>query len=311
MLPHKHTRSVAFAAPFHRVVLSVYAEVQACAAAVVPPPVLYHFTDTAGFLGIVDSGQLWGSLATGLNDAGEIAHGVELARRVCSEWKGDAATFAALVGDMLSPGSWDPDLLIEADAYVASFCASSERALQWLHYGRAGSGFALGFSTQAMRHEPFRLAPVVYDLSRQREFIHRIINTAWLQTTQNIVDVPEAERAHFREFCAQSTAQEIWASSCYLKDAAFAHEEEWRLLTYELSTDEFPPSPESRARMHFRSVASRIVPYQAYPIGTLISEIVIGNATPIEDGDLGLRTLLRHRLTNPPTVRRSSIRVRP
>jgi hypothetical protein len=310
MRPHRHTRSVAFAAPFHRVILGVHGEVDASSAAVAPPPVLYHFTDTAGFLGIVDSGQLWGSLATGLNDAGEIAFGIELARRVCSEWKGDAAWFAGLVGEKLIRDDWDPDLLIEADAYVASFCASSEQALQWLHYGRSGSGFAIGFSTPTMRRDPFRLAPVIYDAEQQRQFLHRIINTAWLRTTQNVVDVPENERAHFREFCGQSTAQQIWAASCYLKHAAFAHEEEWRLLTYELSDDGFAPSPQSQTRIHFRSVANRIVPYQAYPIGTLISEIVIGNAVPIDDADLGLRTLLRHRLSNQPAIRRSSIRVR-
>jgi len=44
--------------------------------------VLFHYTDTAGVLGIVGGNALWATKAVFLNDEGEIRHTAELVTRL-------------------------------------------------------------------------------------------------------------------------------------------------------------------------------------------------------------------------------------
>jgi hypothetical protein len=54
-----------------------------------PPPLLYHFTDLVGLVGILDSRALRFSLVTALNDCSEIDHGIELANDVINKRHGN------------------------------------------------------------------------------------------------------------------------------------------------------------------------------------------------------------------------------
>jgi len=56
------------------------------------PTPLYHFTDAEGFSGIVASQNLRLSLATTLNDAEEVRHGISIAKVIVADRLVNAAT---------------------------------------------------------------------------------------------------------------------------------------------------------------------------------------------------------------------------
>lgn len=47
----------------------------------VPPPVLYHYTNQKGLLGILDSKEIWASHTQYLNDANEFRYAIKLVRK--------------------------------------------------------------------------------------------------------------------------------------------------------------------------------------------------------------------------------------
>lgn len=109
------------------------------------PSDLYHVTDCGGLIGIFKSKTLWASLATSLNDWSETQYGLDLAKEVADGVAVQWLPIAAL-HDALQRQSWR--------VYVFSFCTQPDTALQWLHYGRAGLGAAIGFRSSAVEKPP-------------------------------------------------------------------------------------------------------------------------------------------------------------
>src|SRR6266853_2545450 len=50
-----------------------------------PPSVLYHYTDAAGFLGIIKTGSLWASDVRFVNDMNEMKYSMNLLRQLATE----------------------------------------------------------------------------------------------------------------------------------------------------------------------------------------------------------------------------------
>ncbi|MDP3013182.1 MAG: hypothetical protein Q8M92_02985, partial [Candidatus Subteraquimicrobiales bacterium] len=45
-----------------------------------PPKIVYHYTDINGLLGIIDSGCIWATHVSRLNDSSEYHHGIKVVR---------------------------------------------------------------------------------------------------------------------------------------------------------------------------------------------------------------------------------------
>ena len=45
-----------------------------------PPQIIYHYTDINGLLGIIDSGSIWATHVSRLNDSSEYHHGIKVVR---------------------------------------------------------------------------------------------------------------------------------------------------------------------------------------------------------------------------------------
>ena len=50
-----------------------------------PPEILYHYTDQAGLLGILATGELWATKVQYMNDATEFGFSLGLAREILSQ----------------------------------------------------------------------------------------------------------------------------------------------------------------------------------------------------------------------------------
>jgi hypothetical protein len=141
---------------------------------------------------------------------------------------------------------------IDIEAYVVSFCARADLALQWLHYGRSGSGAALGLAS-GLEVKPFELVPVLYNVSEQDRFLTRILRAVFEVYSTHTHHVGEAEREEFDSVAAHIAAQYIWAVGAQLKDPAFSGEEEWRLMTLEMIGARIPDSLSVHLETEFRT----------------------------------------------------------
>lgn len=145
------------------------------------PEILYHYTDKAGLVGIVEAGKLWATHIGYLNDESEIQYSRnligELADRLRPEFGGEWA--AGVVCDAVSA-------LAEAetspDTFVASFCVDADNLSQWRGYGAQGGGYAIGLGRERLwtvaNAQDYALIRLIYDESEQEAQLEQVLREA-------------------------------------------------------------------------------------------------------------------------------------
>ncbi|RPH38144.1 DUF2971 domain-containing protein [bacterium] len=276
------------------------------------PKILYHFTDAAGLMGIIKDAGVWASLATSLNDRSEVTFGVELARKVLQERiKRSETLYLTSIVSFLDPGNVPDEVRLEVNTFVISFCARIDKSGHWLHYGRSGDGFALGFEPGRLQVVPFDLARVLYEEDEQRHAIERIIDNAERALTNIVSSVSPDQQLYATRVGAHMVAAHLWALAPRLKNPAFGEEEEWRLLTYHLKGGahlELKGGHHGNGRAiplqtGYRSVDGRVVPHQVLSFSKTrlpLAEIVLGASVTIEPDDPGLRFFLEDLMPDQP-----------
>jgi len=260
------------------------------------PETLFHFTDLQGAVSILETRTLWASLATSLSDQSEVSYGLGRARTLIH--RGDVpgeGDFLRNVERFLDPQNSPPSFRFEWRAFIISFCARADRALQWLHYGRAGSGIALAVDCARIRRTPFDLVEVLYEEARQDLLIRSLFTAASDCLTHHLDKVPPDEISRLESVAAQLTANRIWMVAPRLKSNAFTEEREWRLITHDLIGQRVPHDADVALPMHYRIVARRIIPYMELTFDTLpLTELVLGAGLPMLPEDPGLRILVEN-----------------
>jgi hypothetical protein len=272
---------------------------------------LYHFTECEGLVSILQARALRASLATGLSDDSEVRHGVARATQLLKDRPSRVdPSFRERVAHYLDPVHAFSDDRIGSHAYVISFCSRTDRSVHWLHYGRQGTGCALGFAVNSLPQGPFELVQVVYDEDQQDRILMSIVESTWAAMGECGLHEPSSSTE--RELCdaaARSIAAHIRMAAPALKNRAFADEEEWRLITYD------PPDGPADKRLpkHFRVMAGRVVPHVDLVFTDLpLTEVVLGANVPMEVDDPALAILLREAgIGESVAVSRSPVPLRP
>ncbi len=271
------------------------------------PERLYHFTDCAGLIGIFEDKTLWASLATSLNDPSEVTYGLDLACELFRERSITAQNFSLdgmdkLVGTRAA----------ESRAYIISFCENLSLAGQWLHYGRSGSGVAVGFYPEHLTQSPYDLFRIVYPEERQIEVIREIVRTIDDSLGELLPTIgDDGQRDRLIKVAADIAADHLWMASPKLKHPSFAAEQEWRLIVNELRGPGAPHGDGPAGKTHFRGSAGRVVPYKKLTFEMLPAfEVVLGSSCPMGPADLGVLVLMEEKLGARLTVRVSDVPVR-
>src|SRR5437762_12104373 len=106
--------------------------------------VLYHYTDTVGFHGIVWNNRLRLGDARFLNDRTERQYGMALLiAEIAEELKAGQDHFLAVTAHYLRKN--------EHRVHLCSLSEVSESISQWQRYGADGYGYCLGFSAALLR----------------------------------------------------------------------------------------------------------------------------------------------------------------
>ncbi len=271
------------------------------------PERLYHFTDCARLIGIFSKRTIWASLATSLNDPSEVRYGLDLACDLFQRRVVTATNFSLESMDKLVAARAD-----ESRAYIVSFCGNLNLAGQWLHYGRAGSGVAVGFYPERLTQPPYDLFRIVYREEAQVAAIRTIIRTIDECLGELLPTIAEeGQRDRLRAVAADLAADHLWLASPKLKHPSFEAEDEWRLIAYELRGPGAPHGPGPAGETYFRASAGRVVPFKQLSFDALPAfEVVLGSSCPMGPDDLGVLVLMEERLGARLTVRVSDVPVR-
>lgn len=260
------------------------------------PSVLYHFTAAAGMVGILANRCIWVSLATSSTDRSEILYGVRMAEEVIVGLTPTSAypEFLYALGAYLSDPQQAPSgLQLEMPSFTFSMCGCIDKSIHWLHYGRHGTGVALGFDTTKIAVNSLELARVDYEPESQRKRIKGLIDVALTElhrATESGVNQPDPQK-----LVAHITALHLRVLAGQLKNPAFREEEEWRLIGYQV-LDGGTPIGGSPSTTKYRALGGRVVPYEETKFsdgdGMPVKEIVLGFSSPLEPDDPEIKLLI-------------------
>ncbi|HEV7240151.1 MAG TPA: DUF2971 domain-containing protein [Thermoanaerobaculia bacterium] len=191
------------------------------------PTVLYHYTSSAGFEGILREHELRATNYSFLNDPTEVTYGrsiVDAALTVEGQNPAENGLLDRIAANV------DIDTLSEI--YVFSCTELPDDLAQWRAYGGAGlERYCIGVDTDALFHiahdtQKSALDRVVYhrdsQIARVREALQRTVRFC---RDNNIAD-------HERESCAVTAAEFISRLLPFLKNPAYRQEAEWRLVRW-------------------------------------------------------------------------------
>lgn len=271
------------------------------------PASLFHFTDCAGLCGILETRTLWASMAMAMNDSSEVLYGTRLAQDLI-EAMPTRTTLLGFTQEVLrNPGT----KLEVVQHFVVSLCEKTDKSVHWLHYGRSGSGVALGFDTQELIQRlpiDYKLVNVSYSKDEQRGLVQELIDKV-CSAVESFAAKHHPERELIEQAGARLLAGFVLALAPQFKDPCFVEEDEWRIVLTRRQ-----PKPES-TYMNFRAMNGRVIPYLKLPLTTPehpllpIQSIELGQSSPMRQSDPGLEVLVRS--VNPnATITTSSVPLR-
>jgi hypothetical protein len=250
-----------------------------------PPAILYHYTNQAGLLNILATGELWATKVQYMNDTTEFGVAVTLAR--------ETLTLRLENAPNDETGKLYRSILdhLHAIALVnicsVSFCRSHDLLSQWRGYSGGGVGYAIGFSSDALLAigDGCRLRHCIYEKSDQIRIINELIEDMQLQHKLHLhIDRPEL-------FFGAAFERALIECGALFKDIAFQEEDEWRLITAVRGYNE--------ANFSFRAGQSMPIPYYRLNIATdswkdKIHDITIGPCPHPETSQAAVQGLLIH-----------------
>lgn len=235
--------------------------------------ILWHYTSTAAFLGMVSGGAFWASDCDLMDDAQELHHGMNVARRYVdqagAEWPnptiGQVEWLQAARG-IISNARVGPGL------FVASFSARGDLLSQWRAYCPTG-GYSIGFR----RSDLLKIA------EQEKCFFQQCIyeDEAQMQLVKDAILAPRADMLA-REASAMaksiSARMKLLHAFARMKHPGFKEEDEWRLIVH------WPNDHKIKFRPKTMGSSQYIVPYVELPIPA-IARIVVG---PMEHQELAV-----------------------
>jgi hypothetical protein len=227
------------------------------------PQQLYHYTDSRGLIGILESKKLWATDINYLNDSMELRYGSEIISKAIeeklAEQTDELKTFLedVRVYVMINSSS--------TNAYVVCFCEENNLLSQWRAYASRGAGYSIGIEARALVGVEYdgpgilvsetRLRRVLYDRATQQTLVRNTID----RFCSLFLSVLEGSRDETKSIIlvANALARELWQHMYYFKSAAFSEEREWRLIT--IANVSVPWIEQTGLR--FRASDTTIIPY--------------------------------------------------
>ena len=133
------------------------------------PDILYHYTNSDGLNGILNSGKIWTTEIHYLNDKSEIQLAFKYIRNEIESQK--QGTDKTRTDEELDIMLESLGVAEEINVSVTSFTENGDQLSQWRGYSEIGIGYSLGFYGQELlknvsKQKNYRLVPCIYDEQR-------------------------------------------------------------------------------------------------------------------------------------------------
>lgn len=221
------------------------------------PSCLYHYTDQRGFLGILNSGELWASSIRHLNDESEFKYATRIAQDFVfggpDNEAGTEAMIDVVVTEMMK-------------IFVVSFSEMRDQLGQWRAYCRDG-GFCIAFDrsrlVEVAASQDFTLEQCSYEKEEHERELKVLVENSMSRT-------PKTVRAHLSNALIERAPT--------MKHPSFREEREWRLVSREYPKGIIPATRQT----FYREGRSFPIPHQKLQLKTgegkiaAIAEVVIG-----------------------------------
>lgn len=277
----------------------------------------YHYTNSDGLLGIMNSQKLWATYSTYLNDSQEIKHGLELAEKIIVDFK--KKTTYPLSNEILN-GIKERIYKYSDEIYIACFSENGDLLSQWKGYGSYGEGVSIKLDPRQLlrqkRKFPFvniAIKKVIYEINIQNEIIASKIDFTLEQANKILREHPRHEDEIINASIG-SAAYYIRNMALRFKNNAFSEEKEWRAIYSNNSHSE-----EGLQSINFRGANSEIVPYIELDIcpsagkkdwSLPILEIIVGAKQDFQRAEKSIILMCKHFKIPLPKISRSTIPLR-
>ena len=212
-----------------------------------PPHRIYHYTNDVGLKGILESGKLWLTEISSLNDPSELNHGFGVAIKELKKMVANEPAESQNFAHDLELVAIRNTIHRSADFFICSFSLCGDDLGQWRAYADNGRGFALGFDAAALETATAPDSfPLTYDdvmlAEIDREIISKMLHLARLPELKNDLSIA------FMTY--------VTNAAIFFKHPAYGNEMEYRFLeTFSVDTQ---PSINSRASSEYIDQISRI-----------------------------------------------------
>jgi len=154
------------------------------------PPEVWHYTNLAGFEGILSSARIWATEAHHTTDETEFVHARDVASRYLERLHPVDESMARakqsaqdIVARAFDDGALSPD---RAEIFVASFCEKDDLGSQWTKYADEGRGVSLSFDLRRIRPSDqtdsgVTFAPCLYEQDEKERMIEDALSS-WINT---------------------------------------------------------------------------------------------------------------------------------
>lgn len=261
----------------------ITAELDAHQRAQAAPNPLYHYTDGAGLLGILQTGRVRMTDIFGLNDPSELRHGMEFAATVLREQTIGAHPAVLKVTQHFGE-TMQTHLQRFAHFFVACFSQDGDDLGQWRAYGANGRGFAIGFDGPgleklfAAQRANNTTISINYDDNRLKDVTERmagIVLPMYRLPLGRGLSGPVIRR--FLTEASTGFSFELLRAALLFKHEAYKNEREYRFLQVRGRDD---PLTDVQVRVR-ESALIRFVEFDwKTGISRLLRRIVIGPSAP-------------------------------
>lgn len=261
-----------------------------------PDQIVWHYTNGDGFLGILQSSQLYATQVAALNDANETKYASDLLTKAVKQLIVERANdqeVVTLLNKLLEFSEENTGSHNISKFFVTAFSGEEDDVTQWDRYGRP-NGYAIGFYARGLQREPTStLYRVVYDSEKQEKAAKELAEA----TVKFYFDGLNQERAKdpdlwTREFL---TAWDEWVYKLapLVKASKWKAENEYRIV-HELKPAEFPAVKfAQKATMLARYIALDTPYWVKRRSGLLpIAKIFVGPGTNYAPTQVSIRLLL-------------------
>ena len=121
---------------------------------------IYHYTDIAGFRGIIQNQEFWMSNINFMNDKEEFLNGIYICREIISALLSSisqvpecdiAKEYLGKIQEVLENNE-NADNISHKDIYAMSFCKEGDLLSQWRGYGKE-NGISIGFNAKELEQK--------------------------------------------------------------------------------------------------------------------------------------------------------------